>query len=86
MEFASESAPNARKLQDIASPTLSRAAACKRELRSVLPQSTSVRKPSSERMLLFATAAGCTGHGNMARSTLSMWAMKAPSSRNSPRT
>ena len=51
--------------------------ACSRELRSVLPQRTSVLKPSNERMLLLATAAGCTGHGNIARSTLSMWATKA---------
>lgn len=47
------------------------------ELLKVLPQRTSVLKPSKDRMLLLATAAGCTGHGNMARRTRSMWEMKA---------
>ena len=51
--------------------------ACSRELRKVLPHRTSVRNPSKDRMLLFATAAGCTGHGNIARSTLSTCARKA---------
>ena len=48
-----------------------------RELRKVLPHRTSVRKPSRDRMLLFATAAGCTGQGNIALSTLSTCARKA---------